>query len=172
MVFSKKEVPMFPRFFMSMLVIFSGSLFAAGPAQYICVGGGGEDAEITVTYTPSHSNKPSRGFTFDMDLKPVLPGEHKQESITIKTEDVEYGKMISAVVSAEATDFPVSLYSIIVPTINDKMLAHAKGRLSFESVLLQGSRGGFIAPTAVSQSMKRAIGLTCEATTTISPTTR
>lgn len=148
------------------LVGTSSFALAEGPVpaanMFTCEGGG-----VVVSYsTTSYLGTPN--FRLTVNDVNVVPGAAEQNFVSLKTDQVPYGLLVSALVSSKVVqDKPTDVYSFVIPFVSASALEHAGNKVEFKSVLIEGSLDGFTPEWVVRQRLDKTTELTCVASKAI-----
>lgn len=137
--------------------LLSSQAFAGEPNLFICKN---DQEKLQISYsTTSFVGSPT--FKIMKDQKDLLNGtETNRLEATLVFSDTPFGNLVTAeVVRPLLADAPAILYGVVIPSID---LGNS-ARATFETVLIEGTSGGFRSAPAVYQEVTKTTGLTCEA---------
>ena len=137
--------------------LISSQAMAAQPNLYMCEG---LDSDIRVSYSSSSMTGQPQ-YNVNIDGENVTPFHDENYLVSMTTDNTRLGLLVTAgVIHKRIADAPSQVYALFVPGITLDRNGH---EAQFETKLLIGSNGGFMALPAVHQRINRVETLTCTA---------
>lgn len=115
---------------------------------------------LVVSYSSS-SFQGNPHFNVTQQGKDVLAGAQGNNIVSISQDETSLGLLVTAdVVRPFIADAPSLVYSVVIPGIE---LGNTAWNTTFETILIQGTNGGFMALPAVYQRINKTTKLKCTA---------
>jgi hypothetical protein len=142
----------------AVLAVAASSAFAAEANLFTCENAA-EKVQVGYSST-SFVGKPQLNIT--IDGRDVLLGDAARPNlVSLTSDETVLGELVSAVVTRQfIADAPSLVYSVVIPGIQ---LGQDATEAKFDTLLIQGSTGGFMALPAVYQRINKTTKLSCKA---------